>query len=74
MKKATHTISISMTVELAKAIVVELRDTTKATYKYLSSGEGTFGGRFSWGKTNDKEHKACLRKMATNDTAETPFA
>ena len=26
------------------------------------------------GKTTNEQHKACLRKMATYDTAETPFA
>ena len=63
-----------MAVVMAKAILVELRDTSKATHKHLSSGEGEKGGRWSWGKTTDEQHQAGLGKMATNDTAESPFA
>ena len=65
-----------MAVVMAKAILVELRDTSKVTHKHLScaSGDGKKGGRFSWGQTTHEQHKAGLGKMATNDMAENPFA
>ena len=59
-----------MAVEVAKCMLQELRDPDKATSNYLSS----IGGQFSWGKTTDEEHHACIGKMATNDPAESPFA
>ncbi len=41
----------------------------KALSDYLSCKEG----KFSLGETTDKEHKACLGRMATNDYAESLF-
>ena len=59
-----------MAIEVAKCMLQELRDPDKATSDYLSST----GGEFSWGKTTDEEHHACIGRMATNDPAESPFA
>src|SRR6056300_1299243 len=59
-----------MAIEVAKCMLQELRDPDKATSEYLSS----IGGQFSWGKTTDEEHHACIGRMATNDPAESPFA
>ena len=72
--KVTDNLCTTMAVVMGKAILVELRDTTKATHEHLSSGKGEKGGRWSWGNTTDEQHKAGLGKMATNDTAESPFA
>ena len=72
--KVTDTLCTTMAIVMAKAILVELRDTSKATHEHLSSGEGGKGGQLIWGKTTDEQHQAGLGKMATNDTVESPFA
>ena len=54
---------------LAVTVLRELQDPHKQTHNYLSSVDG----EFSWGNTTKEEHKACLKMMATNDIAETPF-
>lgn len=59
-----------MASEVAECIMKELCDPKKALSDYLSCKEG----KFSWGETTDEEHKACLGMMATNDSAESPFA
>ena len=59
-----------MASEVAETILNELHDPRKATSNYLTSVEG----KFSWGQTTEKEHYAFLGKMATNDSAESPFA
>jgi len=59
-----------MASEVAETILNELHDPRKATSHYLTSVEG----KFSWGQTTDEEHFAFLGKMATNDSAESPFA
>lgn len=51
-----------MAVEMAQCMLKELTDTTKATSDYLSSG----GGQFSWGKTTDEEHLACIGEYYLN--------
>ena len=42
--KATDTLCTTMAVVMAKAILVELRDTSKATHEHLSSGKEEKGG------------------------------
>lgn len=59
-----------MASEVAECIMKELCDPKKALSDYLSCKEG----KFSWGETTDEEHNACLGMMATNDSAESPFA
>ena len=59
-----------MACEIAQTILKELRDPNKATSDYLTSVDG----KFSWSQTTDEEHVAFLGKMATNDSAESPFA
>lgn len=61
---------LSMAVEMAKCMIEELENPTKATSDYLSC----IDGKFSWGETTDDEHHACIGRMATNDPAESPFA
>ena len=65
----TETVKL-MACEIAHTILKELRDPNKATSDYLTSADG----KFSWGETTDEEHAAFLGKMATNDSAESPFA
>jgi hypothetical protein len=65
----TETVKL-MACEIAQTILKELRDPNKATSDYLTSADG----KFSWGQTTDEEHAAFLGKMATNDSAESPFA
>ena len=60
--KATDTLCRAMAVELAEAILVELRDTTKAIHEYLSSAEGKLGGRFSWGKQQMNSPRLVLER------------
>jgi hypothetical protein len=67
---ATNEMVKVMACEVAECMLDELRDPKKATSDYLSSA----GGKFSWGKTTEDEHYACLGKMATNDPAESTFA
>ena len=67
--ETTETVQL-MACEVAKCILKELCDPSKATSDYLSSVEG----KFSWGQTTDDEHAACIGKVATNDPAECPFA
>ena len=52
-----------------EAFLVELRDTRKATYKYLSSS----GSKFSYEHCPEETKKDMLGKMATNDLAESSF-
>ena len=59
-----------MACEVAECILKELCDPKKALSDYLSCKEG----KFSWGETTEEEHEACLGRMATNDSAESPFA
>ena len=57
-------------IELAKiaadAILAELRDERKATFKYRSRS----GSPYSWRHSSDERKKALLGKKATNDEAE----
>ncbi|KAL7552655.1 hypothetical protein ACHAWF_015887 [Thalassiosira exigua] len=50
----------------ADAILAELRDTKKATHKYLSSS----GSDYCWKRCSDERKQALLGKKATNDEAE----
>ena len=43
--KATDALCTAMPVVMAEAVLVELRDMSKATHKRLSSGKRKFGGR-----------------------------
>ncbi len=56
--------------EIGECILKESCDPKKALSDYLFCKEG----KFCWGETTDEEHKACLGRMATNDSAESPFA
>ena len=53
-----------------KAIIKELEDKTKATYKYLS----LYGSEYSWEHCPETTKKSMLGKMVTNDFAESSFA
>lgn len=59
----------ALAVEVAKAILTELRDPNKATSNYLTSASG----KFSWGYTSAADKVSGLGKCATNDDAERPF-
>ena len=67
---ATNEMVKVMGCEVAECMLDELRDPKKATSDYLSSTRG----KFSWGKTTEDEHYACLRKMVMNNPAESTFA
>jgi len=67
---ATNETVQKMAVEMATCFLIELRDPKKATSDYLTSAEG----KFSWGYTTEADHNALIGKMATNDSAESPFA
>ena len=58
-----------MAMELAQAILVELCDHKKATHNYLTSTQG----QFNWGNTTQEVHKACVRKITTNDMMKNPL-
>ena len=57
-------------VKVALTLLNALCDPKKATSDYLSRKNG----RFSWGKTSEEEHAACISKMTTNNPAKSPFA
>ena len=52
------------------ALIAELEDEDKATYKYLSIS----GTEFSYEHCPDNVKKAMIGKMASNDLAESSFA
>ena len=53
-----------------KALIKELEDKTKATYKYLS----IFGTKYSWDHCTETTKKAMLGKIVTTDLSERSFA
>ena len=65
----THLVK-EMACEVGECILKELCDPKKALSDYISCKEG----KFSWGETTDEEHEACIGRMVTNDSAESPFA
>ena len=65
----SSTITKYLAVAAANALLEELRDTRKATSKYLSSSQS----EFCWGGITPKNHTAGLNKMAVNDPAERSF-
>jgi hypothetical protein len=62
----TSEMLINLAKTAAKAIYDELRDESKATFKYLSVS----GSKYSWKGCDDARKKALLGKKATNDEAE----
>ena len=68
-KDSTTMLETIGTIEF-KATTKELEDKTKATYKYLSIS----GTEYSWEHCPENINKATLRKMVTNDLAESSFA
>ena len=66
----TTELILKVVVEVAQYLLKELCDPKKATLDYITNKDGVF----SWGNTTDKEHLACLGKMATNDLDKVPFA
>ena len=68
-QQTTHLLK-EMACEVRDCILKEMCDPKKALSDYLSYKDG----KFSWGETTDEEHEACLGRMATNDSAESPFA
>jgi len=62
----TSEMLINLAKTAAKAIYDELRDESKATFKYLS----VLGSKYSWKGCDDARKKALLGKKATNDEAE----
>ena len=73
-KNARNKESRGITIELAlvavKAMLKELLDKKKASYKYLSCS----GSEYSWEHCPKHIHKACLGKRATNDLSESAHA
>ena len=53
-----------------EAFLIELRNTNKASYKYLSSS----GSSFSYNHCPESIKQDMIGKMATNDPAESSFA
>ena len=53
-----------------KALIKELEDKTKATYKYLS----IFGTNYSWDHCTETTKKAMLGKIVTTNLSERSFA
>ena len=58
-----------MAFELENCLLADLRDPKKSKSNYLSIAES----KFIWVQKTYEEHKALIRKMATNDPAESPF-
>ena len=59
-----------MAADFANCLLQECHDTNKATSDCLSYIDSNFG----WCQTTNKEHYACLGKIATNDPTESLFA
>ena len=67
-KESTPMLETLGTIAL-KAMIKELEDKTKATYKYLSLS----GSEYSWEHCPETTKKSMLGKMVTNDLAESSF-
>ena len=65
----SSTVAKKLSTNVADALLVELRDTRKATSKYLSSSKS----KCCWGNTSPEDRVAGLNKMAVNDPAERSF-
>ena len=68
--RQTHDICCRLAVEIATTILVELRDTEKATHKYLSSAKGVY----TQGKITKADRTACMNMMAHNSISESNHA